>query len=142
MKVIIEEIPGAETELVLRCQDSSSPEAQRIAKLLDGLTERIPVHQALSTMLLSPGEILYFEYVNRKTFAYTESDVYPCELSLTQLENEYPDYFRCSKSAVLNISQIRHLRSELNGRILVELSNGEKLLVSRYYASELRRHLK
>lgn len=142
MKITIEEIQGAETELVLRCSDSSAPELRKLIEQLNGLDRRIPVHLSDVTTLLAPQDVLYCEFVNRIVFVYTKYEVYPCNLSLAQLEAEYPDFFRCSKSTVVNISQIAHLRSELHGRILTRLSNGEQLLISRHYASELRLRIK
>lgn len=141
MKLTVEEVPGTETELVLRCSDSSDPEICGLIKYLDGFDKRICVHQADQFTMLSLRDILYCEFVNRMVFVYTDKDVYPCGMSLAQLETKYTNFFRCSKSTVINIGQITHLKSELHGRILATLSNGEQILISRHYASELRRRL-
>ena len=51
-------------------------------------------------------------------------------------------FFRCAKSAVVNIHQIRSLSSCPGGRIEALLSSGEKLIISRRYAPLLRERLK
>lgn len=50
-------------------------------------------------------------------------------------------FFRCGKSAAVNLRQTEQLRSQPGGRLLLTLSNGEKILVSRRYAAVLRRQL-
>ncbi|MDE7251069.1 MAG: LytTR family transcriptional regulator DNA-binding domain-containing protein, partial [Lachnospiraceae bacterium] len=51
-------------------------------------------------------------------------------------------FFRCSKSMVINIYRISTLKSESGNRILALMENGEKVMISRRYARELRRILK
>ena len=64
-------------------------------------------------------------------------------MSLTALCERYEQagLFRCSKSMAVALSQIRSLKSEPRGRILIELANAEKIIVSRSYAARLRRVL-
>ena len=67
----------------------------------------------------------------------------PPPYSLSFLEKEYGEdgFFRCGKSASVNLRQTEQLRSQPGGRLLLTFSNGEKILVSRRYAAILRRRL-
>lgn len=142
MKIRVEQVNIPKTEVTIRCVDPTDKEVSSIIAALNEINRRIPVQQIDTLILLQPQNVLYCEYVNRRVFVYTSQEVFNCGLSLFQLEKEYENLFRCSKNTVVNIHQIKHLKSELHGRILVTLSNGEKILISRHYASALRKRLK
>lgn len=142
MKIIVEQADITETEVILRCADPTDAEIYKIKAALADMNKQIPVQQTDRLLLLKPQDILYCEYVDRHVFLYTAQDMFPSGLSLSQLELEYPDFFRCSKNTIVNIKQLTHLKSEIHGRILASLSNGEQILISRHYASTLRNRLK
>lgn len=141
LKVTVEEHENIEPELILRCPDAHAPQIQELLKLLTRTESRIPAQQHDDRLLLSPQEILYGEFVGRTVFLYTNEAVYPTSLSLKQLEADYYNFFRCSKSMIVNLNCIHRLKSQVGGRILTTLSNGEKLLISRHYAGSLRQRL-
>jgi len=120
LHVIQEEIP--EPELTLRCRDPKAPEVERLLQLLRPDPQRLPVQTQEGLFLLDPLELLYGEYVGRSVFLYTKEGVFPTKLSLAQLETEVGHMFRCSKSMVVNLMHIRHLQSELSGRIFTPRS--------------------
>lgn len=142
MKIILEQSDTAEPVVVIRCADPDAEIITAIKMSLQELDKQILIQQTDTLTLLQPRSILYCEYVNRRVFVYTAEDLFPCSLSLQQLVEQFPDFVRCSKSAVVNIRQLTHLKSEVHGRILATLSNGEQLLISRHYASTLRKRLK
>ena len=84
--------------------------------------------------------ILYVESVDKKTFLYTEGKVLLTEKRLYELEEllDKREFFRCSKSTILNLNKVVKLRPELNRNILATLTNGETIVVSRRYATELK----
>ena len=51
------------------------------------------------------------------------------------------DFFRANKSCIINFRHIASLKSELNRRLLVTMTNGEKLIVSRQYAEYVKEKL-
>lgn len=139
LHVIQEEIP--EPELTLRCRDPQAPEVARLRQFLDLYGPRLPAQTQDGLLLLDPSELLYGEFVGRSVFLYTKEGVFPTKLSLAQLETEGEHMVRCSKSMVVNLMHLRHLQSELSGRILATLSNEERILISRHYAAALRKRL-
>lgn len=88
-------------------------------------------------------DLYYFEVVDGRSFLYAEKAVYECKLRLYEFEKltEGHRFFRCSKSMVLNASQIDHIRPSFSGRFTATLSNGEKVDISRQYVSELKKQL-
>ena len=137
--VIQEDIP--EPELSLRCQNPHAPEVERLRRFLQLDEQRLSAQNEEGLFFLDPSELLYGEFVSRSVFLYTKEAVLPTKLSLAQLETQSEHFFRCSKSMVVNLKHIRHLRSELSGRILATLSNDEQILISRHYAAALRKRL-
>ena len=51
------------------------------------------------------------------------------------------DFFRVSKSQLLNVNQIRTLAPGLNRAMLATMRNGEQVYISRKYAAQLRKVL-
>lgn len=95
------------------------------------------------TFIVDVSEILYLESVDKKTFFYTEEAVFETPLKLYELEERLgkSDFFRASKSAIINFNQIRSLRPDFGGRMIVQMRNGEKLYVSRQYVPVLKKKL-
>jgi DNA-binding LytR/AlgR family response regulator len=95
------------------------------------------------TFILNPTEILYIDTVDKKTFLYTQSDVYESNLKLYELEQQLSsnDFFRAGKSSIINFNKIKSLKSDMDGRIIVVMDNGEKLIVSKQYASYIKTKL-
>ena len=139
MKITIQEDPQAGPELVIRCPDASDPRIQLLLSLAAG--QKLPVRLDGELAFFPPAEVLYCEYVERSVFAYTAGAVGSTSCSLGQVEREFPGFLRCSKNMVVNLYAIRSLRSELGGRLVATLCNGERILISRHYASGLRQTL-
>ena len=45
---------------------------------------------------------------------------------------------RISKSCVVNLNRIKSIRPDFGGKIIATMQNGERIFVSRQYASELK----
>lgn len=143
MKYTIEHITQGENEVILRCANPS-PEMEQLIRFLELQNRRLIGSRAGSRTVLEPSEILYLESVEGRTFAYTENDVLQLEYSLSQLEQLLGtvNFFRCSKSVIINIDKVRELKSRANNRIDATMCNGEHIMISRTYASDFRRRLK
>ena len=87
--------------------------------------------------------ILYIESVEKKTFIYTENQTLLSEKRLYELEEllDKRDFFRCSKSVILHLNKVERLKPEITRNILATLVNGERVVVSRRYAPELKKLL-
>lgn len=138
MKVTLEERPGTETEVLIRCANADAPQVRALLELLETAEQRIPVRRDGAVLFWPPREVLYCEAVDRSIFAYTAAEVLPTPLSLGQLEQEFSGFFRCSRTMLVNLHAINSLRSYVGGRIAATLCNGETILISRHYAAGLR----
>ena len=86
---------------------------------------------------------MYFESVDKKTFAYTTDDVFEVREKLYQLEEKLSthQFLRISKSMILNVKQIHVIYPTLSGRFEAELENQERVKISRNYVPALKRIL-
>lgn len=94
--------------------------------------------------LISLKNVCYFEAVDNRVFAYTLDNVYEINYKIQELvENYYKvGFIQIARTIVLNVDYVDKLKSLVNGRILVDLSNGEKLVITRAYSSSFKEYLK
>lgn len=144
MDVKISMIPESEAELVdIRCHEETDSVREiaafvrsrqgQLSGALDGRQYNIPV-----------SEIMYIESVDNRTFIYTLQKVYGSRQRIYELEeNLKPKHFlRISKSSLVNLMKIISVKPALGGRFSAVLSNGEEIIISRKYVSELKKVLR
>ncbi len=143
MKILIETPgEGQEDEVIFRCSHIDE-EMMAFIQMLKNGKRKVSVRSETGIVMLSLGEIFYFESVDSRTFAYTENNVFEIKRKLYELEQEYgdTDFIRISKSVIVNVSKIVHLKPLLYGRFEGKLKNEEKVIVSRQYIGNLRKKL-
>ena len=88
----------------------------------------------------SLNDILYIESVDRKTFLYTEQQIYETDKRLYELEDHLKNrsFFRVSKAVIINLKRTRSIRPEIGARLLLTMDNGERIIVSRQYAGNIK----
>lgn len=143
MKLTLEHVPGAESEIIVRYAQVDDEVAELLA-VLDARQQRLHVFHEGRLLLIPPTQVLYCESVDGRVFVYTADGVYDVRLSLNDLAERFEScgFFRCAKSAVVNLNRVNALRSCTDGRMITTLANGERLLISRCYATLLRERLK
>lgn len=140
MKYTIDVSPdNLETEIIIKCQQVDS-NIQRLMSLLKNLDDKIPGVLNGATHLIDTKDIFYFESVDKKTFIYTKSDVLETHLRLYEIEERLSrqDFFRASKSTIINVSKIKELSPKFNGRLDALLENDEILIISRQYVPVIK----
>ena len=80
-------------------------------------------------------DIFYIETIDRKTFIYTESNVFRCEMKFQQLHSKLKLYgfVQANKSCILNTNVLENIKMLYNSKMEGTLSNGEKIIISRTY---------
>ena len=143
MKTVIHQITDKAEELVtIDCCEVTQEiinlrdYAESIGDSISGITDG-------KAVILSLSDILYFEAVDEKVFAYTESDVADVRGRLY----EYVDMLSCkgfvriSKSVVVHKKKKKSIRPSPGRKFEAELCNGERVIISRQYAAELKKIL-
>ncbi len=143
MKYTINHISTGEDEVIVNYLDMT-PEIERIINYIKGEQTKLVGWKDKEQKVVDIKAILYIESVDGKTFAYTKEDVLKLEYTLTQVEQLLNDinFFRCSKSMIINIDKVDSLRSLPSNRIDAQMVNGEHIMISRTYASDFRRILR
>ncbi len=120
-----------------------TPEIEKIIAALRMMNHQLPARKDDEIHLLDAAQVLYIESVDRKCFIYTDGDVYESNFRLYELEQQLEEcgFFRVSKSFLIHLQKIQSLKSEINRKIRITLSNGEQIIVSRQYADELKKRL-
>jgi DNA-binding LytR/AlgR family response regulator len=139
---IIEDASQKELEVVIKCQAADEQVLKICAGLKGAELKLTGIHEG-QVHVVSPSDIFYVESVDRKTFIYATKRVYESSLKLYEIEERLAghDFVRVSKSAVLNFDKVLSLRGDLGGRLILALSNGEKITASRQYAGAIKRKL-
>lgn len=143
MKLIINESSSnEELEIVINC-NKIDENLLRIISLIKSKDKKITVNKDNNLFVLDIDNILYFESVDKRTFAYTEDDVYEISLRLYEIEETYSDtdLFRASKSTIINVAKIKMIKPLFGGKVEVLLENEEKQLVSRQYVPILKKKI-
>ena len=143
MKYTINHIFTGEDEVIVNYLEMTS-QVERIINFIEGENKKLIGWKDKEQKVIDIKAILYIETVDGKTFAYTEEDILRLEYTLSQLEQMLNDinFFRCSKSMIINIDKVDSLRSLPSNRIDAKMVNGEHIMISRTYASDFRRILK
>lgn len=143
MKYTITQITDGEDELILKYRNIT-PEVERILNFMNGEQQKLIGWKDKTLHVLELSQILYIESVDGRTYAYTEEDVLRIDYTLNRLEQLLCDinFFRCSKSMIINIDRVERLRSLPSNRIDATICNGEHIMISRTYASDFRKRLK
>lgn len=142
MKIIIEEPQGVdEDQIIFRCREMT-PELLHVIAMLKTQAGLV-AYDGNEIRRIRPAAIYYIEVVDNKTFLYCKDKFYESKQKLYEIE-EYlsgSDLMRASKSVIINLSKIKSLSPALNGRFEATLDNGEKLIISRQYVSDLKKRL-
>lgn len=143
MKYIIQQISDGEDELILRYQRLND-EVEQVLNFMNSPQRKLIGTKGDSRIVIDLKSILYAESVDGKSYIYTENDVLGVEFTLAQLEQMLNtiNFFRCSKSMIINIDKVRQLKSLASNRIDATMCSGEHIIISRTYASDFRKRLK
>lgn len=94
--------------------------------LKPGIT-RISVELGGRNTLLSPREIVFFEYTDRRIHAGTKDGVYRCaaDLSLERLEERLQgfSFFRANRSQLVNLAMVRTYAPWFNGKYVLTMTD-------------------
>lgn len=144
MKVSIRQEKAIEQlEVVILCQERT-PFVDQLEKKISQVSAFIIGKDSEGTVHLSIDDIYYFEAMENHTYIYCKESVYDCEMKLYELESKLIGmaFQRISKSCILNLEKIRKARGMVNGRLILELDNNEKLFANRSYVAKLKDHVK
>lgn len=143
MKIIINESEdNEELEVIINCKRIDE-NLLKVISSIKAFDEKITGSREGKIFVLDIEKIYYFESVDKKTFIYMDKEVYETSQRLYELEEKFSnsDFFRASKSTIINLAKIKEIIPVFGGRLEVILENNEKLVVSRQYVPILKKKL-
>lgn len=144
MKIKVEEdVSVPETEIIIRCK-AADAEIDHIVNAIKSGIKVIHVKKEGESRRLFLSDVYYFESVDEKVFCYDEKELYDVPGRLYEIENRLANtsFIRVNKNVILNTDWIDSFQSQLNGRMLATLKNGEKVDISRFYVPALKDFLR
>lgn len=141
MKVVISE-NFTEERILIECIKADS-HIGRLKSYIENFDSRIKAKNRGEICYIDLNDVFYFESVDNRTFLYTENEVMEITERLYELEERLSesDFFRSSKSQIINIARIKSLKPQINRTILAVMSNDEKIYISRRYVPQLKKIL-
>ncbi len=143
MKITIQDIaPGEEEEIIVRCRDLD----EALLRLIHEIKTRrgkFTVTDNDKIRQVDAGDVYYFEAVDNKVFLCLEQEVFEIKHKLYEIEEEYAntDFFRASKSVIINLAKVKQFAPDFGGRFEAQMKNGERLIISRQYVPGLKKRL-
>jgi DNA-binding LytR/AlgR family response regulator len=120
------------TQEILNLQAQAESVGNCLSAMIDGRQVNLPL-----------SDILYFEAVDEKVFAYASDTVAEVRGRLYEYENSLSakGFLRVSKSVLLHLDKLRSIRPAPGRKFIAELTNGENIMISRQYIQSLRQTL-
>ena len=128
-----------EDEIIVKCRFLDEDITLLLNQLKNG-SSKMNFYRDNKIVLVDKKEILFFESVDDKVFAYTLEDVFETKLKLGELEQILPakNFFRANKAVIVNLNKIKSLSPAFGGRFEAVLKNGYKVIISRSYVPKLK----
>ena len=136
---IIEEPLIEDIEIQIKCKEKNEYVKQLAARIFD---EQLIINGRIENEYtqISSRDIYYFESVDNKTYIYCKDNVYQSDMKLYELEEKLKGtkFTRINKACIMNISKLKKVKGQINGRLLATLSNGENLIINRSYVQDVK----
>lgn len=142
VNVIVDETKD-ETEVDIYC-NKKTEEVEKLVNIIKSQAYNIIGKLDGESFVLSLNDIFYFEAVENKVFAYLEEEVYEVNYKIADLCDAliHTSFLQTSRTVILNLNKINKIKTIVNGRILAELVNDEKMIITRLYANQFKEKLK
>lgn len=131
-----------ETEIQISCNQLNI-EVENLIATLRIMNQQLMVIKENENYLLDVNDISYIEAVDRKTFVYTEEEVYESKLKLYEMEEKLcqSGFIRISKSCLVRLKYVKSIKNDVERKLRLTMKNGEQIIVSRQYAEEIKKRL-
>lgn len=145
VKINVYQEPGLKENHLDLHYNQMDDETMAIRQYLSAFEGMIPGkdEETEKERMITPGEILYIEVVERKTYAYLKDSVWRITYGLQQFMDEFGTvgFARNSKSMLVNIYHIKELKAQMNMRVNIVMDNGEQVILNRSYKNEFYKYL-
>jgi DNA-binding LytR/AlgR family response regulator len=127
-----------ETEIIVNCSRLGD-DIDKLLAAIKMLDMRLSVCKNSQHYAIDAADVIYIESTDKRTFLYTNTDVYESSLRLYELEEKLANcnFLRASKNCLFNITHVQSIEPDLH-RLILTTAKGIKLIVSRQYAAAVK----
>ena len=127
-----------ETEIIVIC-NRLGDDIDKLLTAIKTLDMRLTVYKDKRQYVIDTADVIYIESIDKRTFIYTNTDVYESPLKLYELDEKLSgcNFLRASKNCLFNINHIQSIEPDLH-RLILTTAKGIKLIVSRQYAAAVK----
>jgi len=143
MKIVINtDERYAETEIIVNCYRMGD-DIDKLLSAVRMLDMKLTGKKDGRQYIIEVADIIYIESIEKHTFLYTTNGVYESSFKLYELEEKLAenDFLRASKNSLFNINHIQSIEPDLDRRLIMTMTNDNKLIVSRQYAAVVKEKL-
>ena len=143
MEIRVKQIPTEQPEILeIRCHKITD-EIGEIISFVKAGQGQLGAKKDGRDVEISVTDIFYAESVDNRVFIYTAKESVEVRQKLYELEEKLNgrSFIRVQKSMLLNLMKIKAIKPALGGRYSALLKNGEEMIISRKYVSELKNAL-
>lgn len=140
VKLIVEESQDQkEIEVVIRCAQMNN-QIQQLMNLIRSYSIMLCGKKQNCTYQIPIEQLQYIESVDDQTFLYCDDGVYECDQKLYELEEQlkYASCVRISKSCIVNINCLIHVKPLFDGKYIATTVADEKLVINRHYVKAFK----
>ncbi len=143
MKVKVIEHNDDEVIVTIHCREVTD-EIKELINQIESTNVTLMGKDNNESTVLSLKQIYYFEAVDNRVFAYLKDKVYEVDKKIAELNNflKFTSFVQTSRTIILNINCVNKIQTLVNGRLLAQLSNDEKMIITRQYAKDFKDKLK
>ncbi len=144
MKIKVDEIQTQDdVEIIIRCPHKNE-EIDRLVDVINAQFISILGKLDGEQVVIKLSDIYYFEAVENHVFAYTAQAVYEISYKIQELCELLlrTSFTQISRTIILSVNKIKKVHPLVNGRIMAVLDNGEKIIITRFYASSFKNKLR
>jgi DNA-binding LytR/AlgR family response regulator len=132
----------AETEVTVNCSQHSD-DIEKLLAAIRMLDMKLTGRKDGRHYFLDVTDIVYIDSIDKHTFLYTATGVFESLLKLYELEAKLADcdFMRASKNSLFNFNHIQSIEPDFERRLIMTMTGGNKLIVSRQYAAAVKEKL-
>jgi DNA-binding LytR/AlgR family response regulator len=131
-----------ETEITVNC-NRQSDDIEKLLAAIRMSDMKLTGSKDGRQYILEAADIVYIDSTDKHTFLYTTTDVFESAFKLYELEAKLTDcdFMRASKNSIFNFCHIQSIEPDFDRRLIITMTNGNKLIVSRQYAAAVKEKL-
>ena len=140
MELKVKKVPIEQPEILeIRCHKVTD-DVQEIITFVKSRQGQLSARKDGRDIEIPVIDVFYAESVDNRVFIYTAKDSFETRGKLYELEDMLKgrSFIRVQKGMILNLMKVKSIKPALSGRYGALLKNGEEIVISRKYVSELK----